>query len=408
MSSFKDVYLTKRGTQLLARSVTEGLRLEFTKMVTGNGIYSEEERTKASLLERTELKSQKQEFGFSSVAVAESNIIKLKAMVTNIGLTEGYRITEIGIVARLEGKTEEEPILYSIAVAEEADYLPSQETPISYIQEYYTKISNAENIIINLEMGSYALAEDMQSVLKPQFKENEEIENIESGESIFSIFAKIKRAIRGLIEHKTSGDHDSRYYTEAEMDGKLSGKSDTTHNHDSRYLQKSAVINSNTVTEAGYALDARQANPNVLGSLGAQINSLNRTLATKQDASNAITTSNIGSQSVNYASSSTTAIYGVDDNTGHINDIFMGRSNTQGYRRGNSCYFDRNGLYMTTPETIHAADWGVILTLRASDANGMIDWIFQVWFKTSGEILGRRSINTGSHAFTDWKHLLET
>lgn len=277
MSSFKDVYLTKRGTQLLARSVTEGLRLEFTKMVTGNGIYSEEERTKASLLERTELKSQKQEFGFSSVAVAESNIIKLKAMVTNIGLTEGYRITEIGIVARLEGKTEEEPILYSIAVAEEADYLPSQETPISYIQEYYTKISNAENIIINLEMGSYALAEDMQSVLKPQFKENEEIENIESGESIFSIFAKIKRAIRGLIEHKTSGDHDSRYYTEVEMDGKLSGKSDTTHNHDGRYLQKSAVINSNTVTEAGYALDARQANPNVSGSLGAQINSLNRT-----------------------------------------------------------------------------------------------------------------------------------
>ena len=86
----------------------------------------------------------------------------------------------------------------------------------------------------------------------------------------------------------------------------------------------------------------------------------------------------------------------------------MGRSNTQGYRRGNSCYFDRNGLYMTTPETIHAGDWGVILTLRASDVNGMIDWIFQVWFKTSGEILGRRSINTGSHAFTDWKHLLET
>lgn len=84
-----------------------------------------------------------------------------------------------------------------------------------------------------------------------------------------------------LSNHKSSGDHDNRYYTEAEMDGKLSGKSDTTHNHDSRYLQKSAVINSNTVTEAGYALDARQANPNVSGSLGAQINSLNTNLGTK-------------------------------------------------------------------------------------------------------------------------------
>ena len=40
-------------------------------------------------------------------------------------------------------------------------------------------------------------------------------------------------------------------------------------------LATSAVINSNTVTEAGYALDARQANPNVDGSLAKQISALN-------------------------------------------------------------------------------------------------------------------------------------
>lgn len=66
-----------------------------------------------------------------------------------------------------------------------------------------------------------------------------------------SLGAQINLLNRGLIEHKTSGDHDSRY------------------------LQKSAVINSNTVTEAGYALDARQANPNVDGSLAKQISALN-------------------------------------------------------------------------------------------------------------------------------------
>ena len=38
-------------------------------------------------------------------------------------------------------------------------------------------------------------------------------------------------------------------------------------------LLKTAVQNTNTVTEAGYALDARQANPNVKGSLGDQIKS---------------------------------------------------------------------------------------------------------------------------------------
>ena len=40
-------------------------------------------------------------------------------------------------------------------------------------------------------------------------------------------------------------------------------------------LLKTAVQNTNTVTEAGYALDARQANPNVKGSLGALIDTLN-------------------------------------------------------------------------------------------------------------------------------------
>lgn len=43
-------------------------------------------------------------------------------------------------------------------------------------------------------------------------------------------------------------------------------------------LLKTAVQNTNTVTEAGYALDARQANPNIKGSLAALIDALNETL----------------------------------------------------------------------------------------------------------------------------------
>lgn len=40
-------------------------------------------------------------------------------------------------------------------------------------------------------------------------------------------------------------------------------------------LDANKVVNSQTVTEAGYALDAQQANPNVSGSLAAQISGLN-------------------------------------------------------------------------------------------------------------------------------------
>lgn len=38
-----------------------------------------------------------------------------------------------------------------------------------------------------------------------------------------------------LTSHKSSGDHDSRYYTKAFVDGLLALKADLTHYHDNRY-----------------------------------------------------------------------------------------------------------------------------------------------------------------------------
>lgn len=45
-------------------------------------------------------------------------------------------------------------------------------------------------------------------------------------------------------------NHDDRYYTETEIDTKLSGKSDTTHNHDTKYEAKNSVSTHNTSTTA--------------------------------------------------------------------------------------------------------------------------------------------------------------
>jgi hypothetical protein len=44
-----------------------------------------------------------------------------------------------------------------------------------------------------------------------------------------------------LNDHKTSGDHDGRYYTETEVDAALSDKSDTDHTHDGRYYTETEV-----------------------------------------------------------------------------------------------------------------------------------------------------------------------
>jgi len=49
----------------------------------------------------------------------------------------------------------------------------------------------------------------------------------------------INEVLLGLNTHKASSDHDSRYYTESEVNTFLSGKSDVGHNHDSSYYTQS-------------------------------------------------------------------------------------------------------------------------------------------------------------------------
>lgn len=166
MAKYNAAVLTDAGADLLARSITEQFKIEFFKMIIGSGEYSAEEKTEAALKARTQLKSQKQEVGFSNISATEENAVKLTAIISNSDLSEGYRITEIGIIARRSDDEESEGILYSLCIAKEADYIPAKESPIEITQEYYTKVANAENVTINVEMEAYAPAGDFLEHIK--------------------------------------------------------------------------------------------------------------------------------------------------------------------------------------------------------------------------------------------------
>lgn len=84
-------------------------------------------------------------------------------------------------------------------------------------------------------------------------------ENLKSGEKHSILFGKIAKWLADLKKVAFSGNYND-----------LSNKPTIP-----------AVVNNNTTTEAGYALDARQANPNVDGSLAKQISTLNSGLANK-------------------------------------------------------------------------------------------------------------------------------
>ena len=95
--------------------------------------------------------------------------------------------------------------------------------------------------------------EEIKKIKNVQFTQADERKNIESKETLPVLFGKIAKWLADLKTVAFSGNYND-----------LSNKPTIP-----------AVVNNNTTTEAGFALDARQANPNVDGSLAKQISTLN-------------------------------------------------------------------------------------------------------------------------------------
>ena len=108
-----------------------------------------------------------------------------------------------------------------------------------------------------------------------KFKLFERTDPVDMG-TVNENFESVEKLFKGLDQVDNTSDCDKNVASakKAECDGNGKNISET-------YLKKTAVANNNTTTEAGFALDARQANPNVDGSLAKQISTLNSGLANK-------------------------------------------------------------------------------------------------------------------------------
>lgn len=162
MASFNSAVTTDQGLALVADMIA-GEQLVFTKLVTGSGIYTEEEQERTSLQKATAIKEQRQEFGFSNISKVTDTCVLLKTLISNVNLTEGYRMTEIGVYAKKSGE-EGDGILYSLSVAKEADYIPHYNgfVAVEIIEEYYITVSDTSEVAIQLGSGASVLIEDFE------------------------------------------------------------------------------------------------------------------------------------------------------------------------------------------------------------------------------------------------------
>lgn len=127
--------------------------------------------------------------------------------------------------------------------------------------DYDVEVVNANLKKIDEQMKKRENATD--ALQEPEFTVADKRENIASKEKMPKILGKIAKFFTDLKTVAFSGKY-------SDLDG------------------KPAIVNNNTATEAGSALDARQANPTIEGTMANQISQLNSDLSGLNDSLNRI------------------------------------------------------------------------------------------------------------------------
>lgn len=230
MAQYRNAVMTQNGAALLNKAQAGLCKIKFTRMSTGDGQYSESEKGIDELRKITSLKSHKQSFAFDSIKYQDDTSVELKASITNHDdtqtLSAGYYIREIAVFAQEDDKSDTE-VLYSIAVADVADFLPTYNgnNPILIIQKYYVTVDESRSAItvpshygedldavkeeLEKEWKEYAKNIDEEMKKRPEkdgkademtvtFTEAANRENIVTGEKASTLMGKIKKWLADL------------------------------------------------------------------------------------------------------------------------------------------------------------------------------------------------------------------
>jgi hypothetical protein len=140
MADFRGTILTQRGRNLLAKAQT-GAQLMFTRIKLGDGLWD----TSTDPTQLNDLVSPKLNLPIQNITVVGDGTVRLRFVLTNTGLSQGFFMREIGIYAQDPDLGE---ILYALAYAgDRADFIPADGvTKVENVVDIYTVIANTQNV----------------------------------------------------------------------------------------------------------------------------------------------------------------------------------------------------------------------------------------------------------------------
>lgn len=148
-SQYPQNVVTKNGLAMIAESVATRKNLIFTRVVVGDG-----DATGRNFNDMTSVISQKMELPVTSGVNEGNGQYLITATLSNNTLNVGFFPREVGLYAKVDGKTE---MLYSYTNGgNNVGYVPDKTTPIdSEIYKIRTVIGNAKNITINMSDSTF-------------------------------------------------------------------------------------------------------------------------------------------------------------------------------------------------------------------------------------------------------------
>ncbi len=158
MGYFDAQFVTDQGAALLARSTAGEGSIIFTSMRTGDGEYSLDEISRITSCD--ELKNEKGTFPINDVDSRKENT-RVRAVISNKGLEEGYYIKEIGLYAKMDSENE---VLFSVSVCREhPTFLPKmQDVPIELPVTNYVSYSGDGDFTLDYRSDVYATLDTVE------------------------------------------------------------------------------------------------------------------------------------------------------------------------------------------------------------------------------------------------------
>ena len=154
--AWNEAVVTNSGLELLTKCVMGG-SVEITSAVGGESVAPT-----VSLLAVKEIAAPNHLLHMAKIDRLE-NGVRVNVRAQNTGLSEGYRLRQIGIFAKIAG-SDDEPVLLALIQDKDGEEIPTEEENPEYLLEYdfVIPLGNAENISVSVTPNTFAALDDLE------------------------------------------------------------------------------------------------------------------------------------------------------------------------------------------------------------------------------------------------------